>query len=70
MSGCSEWGKCDYCEYEGPINRHYFRYDINCECCNDNHFEIVWHCDKCEPIDLGIRRIQLSEEEKHKIFNI
>lgn len=70
MGGCQEWGKCDYCDYEGPINRYYFRYDINCNCCNHNHFEIVWHCNKCEPVDPGIRKIQLSKEEKHKAFNI
>lgn len=70
MSGCQEWAKCEYCDYEGPINRHYFRYDIKCECCNHNHFEIVWHCDKCEPIDPGVRKIKLSKEEKHKTFNI
>lgn len=70
MGGCSEWGKCDYCDYEGPISRHYFRYDINCDCCNHNHFEIVWHCNKCEPVDPGVRKIKLSKEEKHKAFDV
>lgn len=63
-----EWGKCEYCGTEGRLNRTYFRYDIKCECCNNNHFEIIWHCDKCEPVDHGVRKIQISAEEKHKIF--
>jgi hypothetical protein len=67
MSGEVEWSNCEYCDYEGPINRHYFKYDINCECCNDKHFEIVWHCDKCQPIDPGVRKIEISNKEKHKI---
>lgn len=70
MSGEIEWANCNYCDYEGPINRHYFKYDINCECCNNKHSEIVWHCDNCKPKDPGIRKIQLSAEEKHKNFNI
>lgn len=70
MSGEIEWANCNYCDYEGPINRHYFKYDINCECCNNKHSEIVWHCDNCKPKDTGIRKIQLSAEEKHKNFNI
>ncbi len=44
-----EWGKCQYCDQEGPINRTYFRYDIKCECHSPQHFEIVWHCNDCEP---------------------
>lgn len=46
-----ESGKCQYCDYEGPINRTYFRYDINCECHSPQHFEIVWHCNNCEPVE-------------------
>ena len=67
MGGCSEWGTCEYCKTEGPVDRTYFRYDIDCECCNNKHFEIVWHCIKCEPKDPGIKNIQLSNELKHKI---
>lgn len=67
MSGEVEWGYCEYCKYEGQINRHYFRYDINCECCNNNHFEIVWHCNNCQPIDPGVRQIKINNKEKHKI---
>lgn len=68
MSGEIEWGNCQYCDYEGPINRHYFRYDIDCECHNNKHVEIVWHCDNCEPKDPGLRIIYLSNEKKHLNF--
>lgn len=67
MSGEWEWGKCEYCGFEGQINRAYFEYDIVCECHNNNHFEMVYHCDECEPKDPGIRELKLNNETKHKI---
>ena len=70
MGGCQEWGKCNYCGSEGPINRTYFKYNIKCKCHTPEHFTIVWHCDNCEPKDPGIGKIQLSNEEKHQIENI
>ena len=68
--GEMEWGKCQYCEYEGIIKRTYFHYEIECECHSPNHFQIVWHCDKCKPVDPGIGNIKLSSKQKHKIENI
>lgn len=70
MSGCNEWGACQYCGVEGPINRTYFRYGIKCQCHSPEHFQIVWHCDKCEPKDPGVGNILLSNEQKHKVENI
>jgi hypothetical protein len=67
MGGDVEWGTCEYCGKEGPVDRTYFRYDIDCNCCNNNHFEIVWHCSKCEPTDPGVKKIELSNELKHKL---
>lgn len=53
MTGEVEVGTCDICKTESvPLNRKYYYYDIECECCNsieDDHFEIVRHCGKCEP---------------------
>jgi len=51
MSGCVEYGICDVCGKETTLSRKYFRYDVNCECHSPNHFEIVWHCNECEPIE-------------------
>lgn len=47
-----EYGNCDLCNVYASLSRRYYRYDIKCDCCNkkeDNHFEIVRHCELCEP---------------------
>ncbi len=63
-----EWGICDYCGNEGGLGRTYFEYDIDCKCCHGKqHYEIVYHCSKCEAKNPGIRKIELSKELKHKI---
>jgi hypothetical protein len=50
MSGDVEFGNCKICKKEDiPINRRYYHYDIKCECHSPNHFEIVYHCNNCEP---------------------
>ena len=63
----SEYGVCDVCNKEGGVERTYFRYGIKCECCSNEHFEIVWHCIGCEPTKPKISKIKLSKELKHKI---
>ena len=70
MSACVEHGTCEYCGIKGPINRKYFKYGIHCECHSPEHFELVFHCDKCEPIDPGIQKIKLTKEQKHKTFKL
>lgn len=55
MSGGDiEWGKCEICGKEGPLERTYFYYPVHCECCGSKdkdgqkqHFVLVRHCDKC-----------------------
>lgn len=66
--GDMEWADCKYCGNNGPVERTYFHYDIKCECCSGKHFEIVYHCGNCKPKDPGIRRIQLSNEERHNFL--
>lgn len=48
-----EKGTCSVCKKEKVhVNRKYYYYDIECLCCNeidDDHFEIVYHCNICEP---------------------
>lgn len=53
--GDIEWGKCEICGKEGPLERTYFFYPIHCECCGSKdkdgqkrHFVLVRHCDKCQ----------------------
>lgn len=53
MAGEIEYAKCDICGGEPqPVTRKYYRYPVQCDCCNSkesNHFEIIRHCNKCEP---------------------
>lgn len=52
MSGDIEIGTCFKCSAKGAVNRKYYYYPIKCDCCGfkeDNHFEIVFHCSKCNP---------------------
>lgn len=52
MAGEVEFGKCDICKTEAPLQRKYYRYPVKCECCNSaesDHFEIVCYCKNCTP---------------------
>jgi hypothetical protein len=62
MSGEMEWGTCPQCKKEGPINRTYYRYVIKCECHSPNHFEIVYHCNDCEPIEPTTTKVEMKTE--------
>lgn len=47
-----EFGKCEICGKKSILNRKYYYYNINCECCASSekkHFEIVRYCDNCNP---------------------
>ena len=50
-----EFGECEICGKEAPLDRTYFIYDIHCQCCGckrdgrDMHFELVRHCKDCTP---------------------
>lgn len=47
--GDIEKDKCVSCGKVKAVQRKYYRYPINCKCCNGNHFEIVRHCNDCKP---------------------
>jgi hypothetical protein len=54
--GSQEFGKCEICGKEANLERTYFFYPIHCECCGskdekgqDQHFELVCHCEHCTP---------------------
>ena len=57
-----EYGKCEICGKEAPLERTYFYYPIHCECCGNKdkdgqkrHFEMVRHCKDCPaPIPAAI----------------
>lgn len=53
MGEDTEIATCSICGNITNVTRHYYYYDIKCDCCNnreDNHFEIVWHCANCKPV--------------------
>ena len=42
---------CDICHKKKQVQRKYYYYNINCECCGGpQHFEIVKYCAECEPV--------------------
>ena len=50
--GDIEKGICSVCKKICAGNRKYYHYNIDCECCGGNtHFEIVFHCNDCIPIE-------------------
>ena len=45
-----EEGRCGTCREIKQLNRKYFHYDVDCECCSGkHHFVIVRHCNVCKP---------------------
>lgn len=63
MSGAVEFGKCQCCGKETSLQRKYFYYDIDCECCSaihkgkKRHFEFIRHCNNCipkEPLKINV----------------
>ena len=45
-----EMGYCDICHKYKQLQRKYYNYNINCECCGGQyHFEIVKYCEDCTP---------------------
>lgn len=47
--GDVEYGKCDICLEMDNLSRRYYYFPIPCECCSNQHFEIVRHCKNCKP---------------------
>lgn len=52
----SEYGFCEICGHEAKLERTYFYYPVQCECCEilgekqkRTHYEVVRHCEKCIP---------------------
>lgn len=72
MSGSIEFGKCDICGKNAQLNRKYYHYDIQCECCSPNHFDLICHCDNCHPkppkqTTIKLKVYTLKELRKEKL---
>ena len=61
--GESEFGRCEVCGRETYIQRTYFRYNIKCQCCSPNHFEIKYHCSNCTPKEPTETRILVKTSD-------
>ena len=76
--GNVEWGKCEICGKEGPLERTYFYYPIHCECCGskdkdgqNQHFEMIRHCKDCPaPMPKEIHPLLKSMNGKEYKVNI
>ena len=45
-----EMDYCDICHQKKQVQRKYYHYPVNCECCGGQyHFEIVKYCKDCKP---------------------
>jgi hypothetical protein len=69
MSGEVEFGKCEICNENKPLERTYYHYDIKCECHSPRHFEFVRHCKDCvpkEPIETKI--IMKTSDLRSEVF--
>lgn len=49
MGGEIEIDYCDICHKKTQVQRKYYHYNVACECCGTNHFEIVRYCKDCVP---------------------
>ena len=41
---------CDICHKKTQVNRRYYHYHIDCDCCGGDHFEMVRYCKDCTPV--------------------
>ena len=66
MSSEVEMGYCDTCHKYNQVQRKYYHYPIDCECCGGTtHFEIVKHCKDCIPHPPEWIRAQVKPIQKN-----
>ena len=68
MAGDIEFGKCDVCKKDAPLQRKYYGYNIKCECHSPNHFEFVRHCNDCTPTEPKETKIILKTSTLSEIL--
>lgn len=65
--GDVEFGKCGVCKEDKPLQRKYYRYNIDCECCGNEHFEYVAHCKDCTPVEPVTTRVTIKTSTLKKM---
>jgi hypothetical protein len=67
MGDC-EFGTCSVCKKEvAGITRKYFYYDLDCECCS-MHFEKVYHCNDCIPVEPTTTKLSISTKRLKELM--
>ena len=66
--GDVEFGTCDICGIDDYISRKYYSYDVICECHSPNHFELVYHCKNCLPVEPTETKILLRQESNNEKY--
>jgi hypothetical protein len=67
MAGEVEFGLCEVCKENRPLERTYYHYDINCVCHSPKHFELVRHCSTCIPREPLTTKIEIQTSFLKKI---
>ena len=66
MCGSVEFGKCEVCGKEAPLQRTYWHYNVKCECHSPSHWEMKRHCVDCIPEEPVVTNITLKTESLEK----
>lgn len=68
--GEMEVGRCECCGKENvTLRRKYFHYPIQCECHSPQHFEMVRHCEECDPKEPAETKITLKTQDLKNPFS-
>ena len=63
-------GSCDICGKENVnLSKKIYHYPIKCQCHTPLHFEVVYHCEDCQPVEPELTNISIRTDELHKIIN-
>lgn len=65
-TGSAEYGRCKFCRRSAILQRKYYYYDIDCECCNGKHFEFVRYCKHCTPVEPEEIKVTLKTKNLKK----
>ena len=58
---------CDICHQYKQVQRKYYHYPFNCECCGGQyHFEVIKYCNNCRPKPPEWIRAQVNPIEREK----
>lgn len=62
-----EYGKCSICGQKSTVLRKYYYYPFPCECCGNEHAELVFHCENCKPKPPKVIKVTLKHDVALKL---